>query len=118
MLPARAGGAILGICERGKGHAVSLVEQPEHNDDSGTEPGGVRDLLRRCAAARDRHERAELMARLADELTHLADDIAADRERARQHREVVAGLRGQADMARLAAAFDGYSTHAEHSPAC
>ncbi len=119
VLPARAGGVILGICERGKGHAVSLVERPEPDGEgSGSGQVRVRDLLRQCGATRERHERAAAMARLADELTHAADDIAADPDRARQYREVVAGLRGQADMARVAAAFDGHPFHVERGRAC
>lgn len=66
----------------------------------------VRDLLRRVGAACDRGERAALLARLAEELDLAADDLAADAVRARRYAEMIAGLRGQAGMARVAAAFD------------
>lgn len=113
VLPARAGGVILGISEMGKGAAVS-VERPEQHD-IGTEPDlsepmRVRDLLRACGATSDRDQRARLMVRVADELEYAADDIAADEARAERYQQVIAGLRGQADMARVAAAFD------EHEP--
>ncbi len=98
-----------------------MVEQPETDGGSGSgRPGQmrVRDLLRWCATTHDRGERAEVMVRIADELERAADEIAADPSRAREHREVVAGLRGQADMARVTAAFDGRRARAEHSAAC
>lgn len=77
----------------------------------------VRDLLRRVGTARDRGERAALLARLAEELDLAADDLAADEVQARRCREVIAGLRGQAGMARVAAEFDRHD-QGQHSSVC
>ncbi len=112
-----AGGVILGICERGKGHAVSRIDPPEQNPGAGSGQLRVRELLRACGATRDRGERAELLARVAFGLEQAADDIAADEHQAQQYREVVAGLRGQAGMALRAAALDG-DQREQHSAAC
>lgn len=63
----------------------------------------VRDLLRLCARTRDRAERAAILTRVAHELDMAAGEVALD-DRARVGaRELVAGLRGQASMARLVA---------------
>lgn len=110
---------------------MSVVEQPQqHGVDTEPEQSArmrvmrVRDLLRACGATRDRGERAELLARLADELEntageleHTAGERAADDTRAQRYQLVIAGLRGQAGMARVAAAFDDQD-RAEHRAAC
>lgn len=68
--------------------------------------GRVRDLLRRCGASHDSAERATLLILIADELERSAGEIvAADPES--YSRELVAGLRGQAGMARFIAEVDG-----------
>lgn len=83
---------------------MSLVNPIEHHSGSTSgQPGlRVRDLLRLHGASRNCCERAALMAQVAVELNNAANDIAADPTHAQQHRDVIARLRGQADMARLA----------------
>lgn len=64
----------------------------------------VRDLLLRCAASTDLAQRSLLLARIADELDQAAREIAAANPATT--REMVAVLRGQADMARFVAAVE------------
>lgn len=96
---------------------VSVVEQPEPDPHSAPPPSGqagqrrVRELLRDCGTARNQDERATVLVKLATELTGLADDITADHDRARRYPELIAGLRGQADMARLAAVLEQCHEH-------
>ncbi len=112
VLPACARAVILGISERGKGHVVSRLDRTGQHAGSATDQVRVgdqvrvRDLLRLAAATPERGRRAALMARIAEGLDQVADDIAADTDRAEQHAEDIAGLRGQAGMARVVAAFD------------
>lgn len=74
-----------------------MLEQP----GSGGSPDGasVRELLRRCGRTRDRAERAGTLASLAAELERAAEDITTQRG----DPEIVAGLLGQASMARAIA---------------
>jgi hypothetical protein len=74
-----------------------VLEQP----GSGGSPDGasVRELLRRCGRTRDRAERAGTLASLAAELERAAEDITTRYG----DPEVVAGLLGQASMARAIA---------------
>lgn len=62
----------------------------------------MRELLRWCGRTRDRAERAGMLLRLADELERAAEDITTQRG----DPEVVAGLLGQAGMARAIADLD------------
>ena len=62
----------------------------------------VRELLRECGRTRDRAERAGMLLRLAGELERAAEDITTHRGDA----EVVAGLQGQAGMARAIAGLE------------
>lgn len=83
-----------------KGRCVSVAEAPKRQPAA--DGVRVRDLLRRCGASHDPGERAALLARIADELEAAAADIAAHSESG----ELVAGLRGQASMARFIAEID------------
>ena len=67
--------------------------------------GGVRELMRRCAATHDLAERAALLDRMADELDRAADSTP---------RELTTVLRGQAGMARFFAALQR-SDRARHA---
>lgn len=62
----------------------------------------VRNLLRRYGASCDRAERAALLGRMADELDQAVGEIVAAHPDS-YPRELVAGLRGQAGMARFVA---------------
>lgn len=80
---------------------MNVAGEPEQPPGARTR---VRDLLRRCAATPDPVRRATLLARIADELDQAAADInAANPATAR---EIVAVLRGQADMARFISAVE------------
>jgi len=71
-------------------------------DQSGSgvpDGASVRELLRRCGRTRDRAERAGTLSHLATELELAAEDITTQRG----DPEVVAGLLGQASMARAIA---------------
>lgn len=85
-----------------EGHIV--VDMPGAAIGKQRQPGQVRSLLRRCGATRDHAERAALLGRLSDELDHAADEITAARGKvAMVDRELIAGLRAQAGMARYMA---------------
>lgn len=79
---------------------MSVVDEPfqcPHPDQE-----RVRDLLRRCGRTRDRAERAALLVRAARELERAAEEIT-DAGGPPTARELAAGLRGQASMARYVA---------------
>lgn len=80
------------------------VEQP----DLSSEPGdrSVRDLLRDCGRTRDRFERAALLSRLSAELDQVAEAITVRAHAQERGAETVAGLRGQASMARFIAGLE------------
>ena len=82
---------------------MSVAEMPQ---GQASYPGNarVRELLRRCARTRDRAERAALLARVAYELDRAADQKAATSpDLDASARELIAGLHGQASMARFIA---------------
>ncbi len=82
---------------------MSVADVPQGRT-SGPGNARVRELLRRCAGTRDRAERAALLARVASELDKAADQAAANaRELDVNSRELIAGLHGQASMARFVA---------------
>jgi hypothetical protein len=67
----------------------------------------VRDLLLRCGAAVDPAERAVLLTRIASELDQAACEVVArNGDHDVEVRELAAGLRGQAGMARFMAELD------------
>lgn len=65
----------------------------------------VRDLLRQCGSSHDPAERWSLLAQIADELDQAAAEIVAANPQSHPG-DVVAGLRGQASMARFIAEID------------
>ncbi len=84
-----------------------MVDMPGAASGGQRQPGQVRSLLRRCGATRDHAERAALLGRLSDELEHAADDITGARnEHPIADRELIAGLRAQAGMARYMAEME------------
>lgn len=80
-------------------------------------PKRVRALLRRCGATRDHAERAALLGRLGDELDQAATEITDGRgEEVPSDRELIAGLRAQASMARYMAELE--RVHLARSATC
>ncbi len=63
----------------------------------------MRDLLLKCGRTRDHSQRAVLLARIADGLDQAAAQIASQAPERAGAAADVAGLRGQAGMARIAA---------------
>lgn len=81
---------------------MSVTNEPEHLPDARER---VRDLLVECAACADPTQRPALLGRIADELERAATEITTANPET--SREIVAVLRGQADMARFVAAVEG-----------
>lgn len=89
-----------------------MAELPGQVPSYQGQPGAarVRELLRRCGATQDHAERAALLARLATELDHAADQITASRyDLGVESRELVAGLHAQASMARYMADLERHN---------
>ncbi len=66
----------------------------------------LRDLLLQCGQTHDREQRAVLLAQIADGLERAADEITQHAGHRARSAADVAGLRGQAGMARFAAELE------------
>lgn len=84
------------------------VAEVSHGQTGASEPGGarVRELLRRCAGTHDRAERAALLSRVANELDRAAEEHKTPEGADSDTRELIAGLHGQAVMARYVATLE------------